>query len=72
MALYWALVGWWEGLACACHRENQVPPFAGWFIVSASEWKELRREGFYTRRQRSRPTAFVDRKRQAEYPVRVP
>lgn len=57
---YWALVGWWHGSPCAIQRGESPPPFATWMICNTkTEWDELRREGFYTRHQASRPTYLI-------------
>lgn len=57
----WALVGSWEGSLCAIVRGNYVPPFARWLRITRQEWRELRAEGFYTRRCNHRPTALLDK-----------
>ena len=69
---HWALVGHWEGSPRAILRGNYVPPFARWFAISRREWRALRKEGFYTRRSRHRPTALLspeDRIKQRRTPI---
>lgn len=71
MIHHWVLVGFWHGTPCAIQRGQYVPPFACWFRVPGEEWEHLRSEGHYTRRDKSRPTAFVDREDQRAAPYTV-
>ena len=68
---YWALTICVHGNPCAVRHEegtrNLIWP--AWCLVDADEWADLRREGFYTRRQRTRPTAYVDPAFQKTCPV---
>lgn len=66
---HWALVGHWHGSPCAILHGDYIPAFSCWFSISSEEWSELHKEGFYTRRQRSRPTAFVDKMDQNKVPI---
>ena len=63
---FWVLVGHWHGSPCAIRRGQQTHPFAVWSVTDERQWRELRREGFYTRRSCDRPVAFVDRTFQNE------
>lgn len=69
---YWALVGHWHGTPCAIQRGEYKPCWTVWAIVdSEKEWRELRRDGFYTRRSRRRPTDYVDREFQRTVPESI-
>lgn len=58
---FWVLVGHWHGMPCAIQRGDYKPCWTVWSVTDEKQWNELRREGFYTRRSRSRPTDYVDR-----------
>jgi hypothetical protein len=61
---HWALVGFWEGAPCAIKRGGYVPTWSVWLRVGRAEFRELRADGFYTRRSVRRPTDYVDREYQ--------
>jgi len=69
MKRLWALTGWWHGNACAILHGNYVPPFAVWMQTPEEEWNDLRKEGFYTRKQKQRPRDYVDTKDQKSVPT---
>lgn len=56
----WALVGFWYGAPCAIQHGGYVPTWSVWLRVDRAEFRELRSEGYYTRRSVRRPTDYVD------------
>ena len=64
---FWVLTGHYHGMPCAIARGATVPPFAAWLLIDETQWRELRRDRFYTRRGQ-RPTAYVDREFQRQVP----
>ena len=58
---FWCLVGHWHGMPCAIQRGGHIPCWTVWSVTDERQWHDFRRQGFYTRRSRSRPTDYVDR-----------
>lgn len=65
-ALFWVLVGHWEGTPFPIMRGQTPPPFSVWSVTDKEHWEELRSEKYYTRRSKSRPVAKVDREFQKQ------